>query len=60
MKLRFESYINPFVSLWGKLVGISYMFLLYVVEEKDPIGFSWLLCWYLPHVADNVAGGFQS
>ena len=24
------------------------MFLLYVVEEEDTIGFSWLLCWYLP------------
>ena len=35
------------------------MFLLYVVGEEDPIGFSWLLYWYLPHVADIVAGGFR-
>ena len=43
----------------GKLVGISYMFLLYVVGKEDPIGFSWLLCWYLLHVADIVVGGFR-
>ena len=35
------------------------MFLLYVVGEEDPIGFSWLLCWILPHVVDIVAGGFR-
>ena len=35
------------------------MFLLYVVGEEDPIGFSWLLCWYLLHIADIVAGGFR-
>ena len=35
------------------------MFLLYVVGKEDPIGFSWLLCWYLLHVADIFAGGFQ-
>ena len=44
------------MSLWEKLVGIFYVFLLYIVEEKDPIGFSWLLCWYLPHVVDIVFG----
>ena len=27
------------MSLWGKFVEVSYVFLLYVVEEKDPIGF---------------------
>ena len=53
------SYIKPFVRLWRKLVGISYVFLLYIVEKVDPIGFSWLLCWYLPHVADIVVGGFR-
>ena len=30
------------MSLWGKLVRISYVFLLYVVGEEDPIRFSWL------------------
>ena len=35
------------------------MFLLYVVGNEDPVGFSWLGCWYLPHVADIVAEGFQ-
>ena len=35
------------------------MFLLYVVGEEDPIGFSWLLYWYLPHVVDIVAEGFR-
>ena len=34
-------------------------FLLFVVEEEDPIGFSWLLCWYFPRIADIVAGGFR-
>jgi hypothetical protein len=38
-------------------VGVPYMFLLIVVGEEDPIGFSWLLFWYLPHVVDIVAGG---
>lgn len=37
--------------------GVSYVFLLIVVGEEDPIGFSWLLFWYLPHAADIVAGG---
>ena len=53
------SYIKPFVSLWEKLVGFSYVFLLYVVGEEDLIGFFWLLCWYLLHVADIVVEGFQ-
>ena len=35
------------------------MFLLFVVCEQDPIGFSWLLYWYLPYIADIVARGFQ-
>ena len=59
MKPRLGSYPKPFVSLWGKFFGISYVFFLFVVEKDDPIGFSWLLCWYLPRVADIVAGRFQ-
>ena len=47
MKLRLESYIKFFMSLWQEFVGIVNVFLLFVVGEKDPIGFSWLLCWYL-------------
>ena len=35
------------------------MLLLYLVEEEDPIGFSWLLYWYLPCVTDIVVGGFS-
>ena len=58
-KLGLGSYIKPFVSLWGKLVGISYVFLLNVVGNEDPIGFSWFFCWYLSHVADIVARGFR-
>ena len=42
------------MSLWEEFVGIFYVFLFFVVEEEDPIGFSW----YLPHIADIVAGGF--
>ena len=34
------------------------MFLLFVVEKEDSIGFSWLLYWYLPRIADIVAEGF--
>ena len=39
IQLGLGSYIKPFVSLWGELVGISYVFLLYVVGEEDPNGF---------------------
>ena len=46
------------MSLWGKFVGDSYVFLLFVVGKEDSIGFSWLLCWYLPRVANIVVGGF--
>ena len=35
------------------------MLLLFVVGEEDLIELSWLLCWYLPRVADIVAGGFR-
>ena len=59
VKPRLESYTKSFVSLWGKFVGVSSAFLLFVVGEKDPIGFSWLLCWYLPRVADIVVEGFS-
>ena len=58
-ELRLGSYTKPFVNLWRKLIEISYVFLLYVVGKEDPIEFSWLLCWYLLHVTDIVAGGFQ-
>ena len=43
----------------GKLVEITYVFLLYVIGEEDPIGFSWLLCWYLSRIADIITGGFS-
>ena len=46
------------MSLWEKLVRIFYVFLLYIVGEEDPIGFSWLLYWYLPHIAGIVAERF--
>ena len=44
MKPRLGSYTKSFMSLWRKFVGVSYVFLLFVVGEEDPIGFSWLLC----------------
>ena len=59
MKPKLESYTISFVSLWGEFVKISYVFLLFVVGEEDPIGFSWLLCWYILHIANIVAEGFQ-
>ena len=46
------------MSLWGKSIRISDVFLLYVVGEEEPIGFFWLLYWYLPHVANIIAEGF--
>ena len=46
------------MSLYEEFISISYMFLVFVVEEEDSIGFSWLLCWYLPCIVDIVAGGF--
>ena len=46
------------MSLWKEFVGISYVLLLFIVGEEDPIGFSYLLCWYLSHIVDIVAGGF--
>ena len=59
MKPRLGNYTKSFMSLWDKFVGISYMFFLYVVGKEDPIEFFCLLCWYLPHVADIIAGGFR-
>ena len=33
--------------------------MLFVVGKEDVIGFSWLLCWYLPHIMDIVAESFR-
>ena len=41
MKPRLGSHRKPFVSLWKEFVGISFVFLLFVIEKEDPIGFSW-------------------
>ena len=49
---------QAFCEFVGEIGWDLLSILLYVVGEEDPIGFSWLLCWYLPHVADIVAGGF--
>ena len=43
VKPRFGNYTKPFVSLWKEFVGISYVFVLFVIGEEVPIGFSWLL-----------------
>ena len=47
------------MSLLKEFIGIFNVFLLFVVGEEDPIGFSWLLYWYLLRITDIVAGGFQ-
>ena len=40
MKPRLGSYTKPFVNLWEEFVGISYVFLLFVVGEEDPFELS--------------------
>ena len=47
------------MNLWEEFVGVSYVFLFFVVREDDPIGFFWLLYWYLLHIVNIVVGGFQ-
>ena len=47
------------MSLWEEFVEISYVFLLFGVEDDDPIGLFLLLYWYLPCIADIVAGDFR-
>ena len=46
------------MNSWKEFIAISYVFLLFVVGEKDLIGFSWLLYWYFPHITDIVVEGF--
>ena len=45
------------MNLWEEFVSVFCVFLLFVVGEEDHVEFSWLLCWYLPRIADIVAGG---
>ena len=40
MKPKLGSYTKLFASLWEEFVGISYVFLFFVVGEEDHIGFS--------------------
>lgn len=56
---KLEGLHQSILRVCGRIVNFSYVFLLYVVGEEDPIGFSWILYWYLPHIADIVAGGCQ-
>ena len=58
MKPKLGSYTKSFMSLWEEFVKISCLFLLFVIEEDNFIGFFWLLCWYLSRIAEIVAEGF--
>ena len=43
VKSRFESFTNFLRVCEKDFVGVFYVFLFIIVEEEDPIGFSWLL-----------------
>ena len=56
VKIRLWSFTNLLKIYKRDFVGVSYIFLLIIVGEVDPIGFFWFLCWYLIHVIGIVAG----
>ena len=59
VKARLGSFTNLMRGCERGFEGISYIFLLIVVGKEDPIGFFWLLYWYLLHVTGIIFGSYR-
>ena len=59
MKVRFESFTNLLRICEKGFASVSYVFLLIIVGKEDPIGFFWLLHWYLPYIVGIVVESCQ-